>query len=286
MRELKGIIDSCLKSVEGVQGYVVRDLSVRREIASNQYERFNAAGIIKLSYLYTALLQVQEGIHSLDGIFALRADDVVGGDGVLKILHEGLQLTLLDLLNLMIGVSDNTATNILYDILGKEAMNRALAEIGVDDTHVARKFMKVVPGLVNTTTPHDAALLIENFVDSRVLEEPYRSVGLNILLNQQVNTKLSADLLLCRYCGGLMAEDNLCTICEKRDMAPELVWFAHKTGEISTATHNVGIMQVRDKRIVVSLMMQEITNMKQAIEAHRQIGKAVYKFFDQQGEGL
>ncbi len=100
-------------------------------------------------------------------------------------------------------------------------------------------------------------------------------------MNQQVNTKLSADLLLCRYCGGLMGEDNLCAICEKRDMAPEPVWFAHKTGEISTATHNVGIMQVRDKRIVVSLMMQEITNMQQAVDAHRQIGKAVYKFFDQ-----
>ena len=284
MRELKDKIDGYLKSVDGVKGYVVRDLSVRREITSNDTRRFNAASIIKLCYLYTALLQVQAGIHSLDGLFALRSDDVVGGDGILKLMHEGLQVTLLDLLNLMIGISDNTATNILYDILGKEAMNQAMAEIGVDDTLVARKLMKVIPGVTNYTSPHDAALIIENFMDSRVLQEPYRSLGIAILLKQQVNTKLSADLLLCRQCGGLMAGNNLCSVCGKRDMEPEPVWFAHKTGEISTATHNVGIMHVGGKMVIVALMMEEITDMQQAVKAHRHIGRAVYEYFDGEGE--
>lgn len=284
MRELKTIIDGYLKSVPGTQGYVVRDLSVRREIAANQYERFNAASIIKLCYLYTALLQVQEGIHSLEGIFTLRAEDVVEGDGVLKLLHEGLQLTLLDLLHLMIAVSDNTATNILYDILGKEAINRSMAEIGIDDTLVARKLMRLEPGVINYTSPHDAALLIENFIDSRILEAPYRRLALDILLKQQVNTKLSADLFLCRSCGGLMGAGNLCSKCGQRDMEPQAVWFAHKTGDLSVAAHNVGILSVGDKRIIISLMMQEVTDKKKAIEAHRLIGKAIYEYFDRSGE--
>lgn len=279
MHDLKKRIDGYLAPVAGSQGYVVRDLLARREIACHQYDRFNAASIIKLSYLYTALRQVQAGIHSLEGLFTLRAEDVVGGDGVLKLMHEGLQLTLGDLLNLMIVVSDNTATNILFDILGKEAINRELAEIGIDDTLVARKLMKVVPGLTNYTSPHDAALLMEHLYEGDRLDEAYRRLALDILLKQQINNKLSANLYLCPSCGGLMAEDHHCRVCGKRAMEPQPVWFAHKTGELSTACHDVGLMHVKDHWVVVALMMAGVTDRQEALKAHGLIGKAVYEHF-------
>ena len=52
---------------------------------------------------------MQEPVLWLDDVIDHDHQDKVGGSGVLKELHAGLRLTLLDAINLMIVVSDNTA---------------------------------------------------------------------------------------------------------------------------------------------------------------------------------
>jgi len=90
----------------------------RPAIAYRAGETFPAASVIKLPILVEAYRQVDEGRLDLSERIPLRAEDRVGGSGVLKELEPGAALTLRDLLTLMIVVSDNTATNMVIDRVG------------------------------------------------------------------------------------------------------------------------------------------------------------------------
>ena len=59
--------------------------------------------------------------------------------GALTYLHDGIAVTVLDLVTLMIIFSDNTATNVLIDLLGIEEINRTIRRMGYRDTVLQRK---------------------------------------------------------------------------------------------------------------------------------------------------
>ena len=64
-----------------------------------------------------------QGALTLDTPFILTNADRVKGSGVLWALHEGLTLTISDLLYLMMSISDNVATNALIRSVGMDAVN-------------------------------------------------------------------------------------------------------------------------------------------------------------------
>ena len=59
--------------------------------------------------------------------------------GVLKYLHEGIELTVSDLYNLIATVSDNVAFNIRTDILGIEKINSTFRSLGYTEMKLNRK---------------------------------------------------------------------------------------------------------------------------------------------------
>ncbi len=73
--------------------------------------------------MMTAFHEARRGTVRLDDAIVLRKEDKVGGSGVLREFHTGLQITLLDAINLMIVVSDNTGTNLVMDAVGRETVN-------------------------------------------------------------------------------------------------------------------------------------------------------------------
>ena len=109
---------STLADFKGVMGVAARNLDTGEELAVNADLRFPTASTIKTAVMVEAYHQAAEGTLPLDSVIALRQADKVGGSGVLNGLHEGLSLTVADLVHLMIVVSDNTATNLLVTRLG------------------------------------------------------------------------------------------------------------------------------------------------------------------------
>jgi beta-lactamase class A len=88
----------------------------------------------------------------------------VGGSGVIQHFGDGSStLSLEDLAVLMITLSDNTATNILIDALGMNAVNRTLADLGFGETRLQRKMIQPeasLRGEENVSTPAEAAALM------------------------------------------------------------------------------------------------------------------------------
>ena len=190
MKKLRNSIENILDSSNCDYGFIFKDLATGAFIEMNSDERFNSASIIKLFYLYEALCQVDKKVLFLDDIFLLEGKEKVGGDGVLNMFHDDLELTLKDLLTLMISISDNTATNILFDILGKDNINKSMNNIDIKDTLIARKLMRVIPGVYNYTSAKDTSRILEELFISNTLSKDSCKLAVDILKLQKHNESL------------------------------------------------------------------------------------------------
>ena len=110
-----------------------RDLTTGERIEWQPDLLLPTASVIKEPILIALLRAVEAGSVDLADRVTLEASERVGGSGVLKIFDGGLQPTVRDVATLMIAVSDNTATNMVLDLIGgPEPVNRAMTELGLD----------------------------------------------------------------------------------------------------------------------------------------------------------
>lgn len=126
------------------------------------------ASTIKLTILFDAMEQVRSGSVHLEDPITLRKDDQVGGSGILQFFDTPLNLTLRDVLMLMITQSDNTATNLAIDKLGLDNINTETQKLGLKDTWLYKKISKPatepmppdqkIYGLGKTYTPRDSRI--------------------------------------------------------------------------------------------------------------------------------
>src|SRR5207302_522350 len=70
---------------------------------------------------------------------------IVPGSGVLKDLTPPVALPVRDLATLMIVVSDNTAANLMIDLVGIDAINRSMRALGLTATVMEYKFFHAPP---------------------------------------------------------------------------------------------------------------------------------------------
>jgi beta-lactamase class A len=106
-------VGEIVRSFRGVMGVAAIDLRSGETVAVNADTRFPTASTIKTAVMVEAYQQAADGRLPLTTAISLKDSEKVGGSGVLNGMHEGLSLTVADLIHLMIVLSDNTATNLL-----------------------------------------------------------------------------------------------------------------------------------------------------------------------------
>lgn len=67
----------------------------------------------------------------------------VDGAGIISSWSDGTEISLYDLLKLMITESDNNATNIIIDRFDMDEINNFIQQRGYKDTKLSRKMMDV-----------------------------------------------------------------------------------------------------------------------------------------------
>src|SRR4051812_29258331 len=155
---------------KGVMGIAARDLTSGEEIAVNADTRFPTASTIKTAVMVEAYKQAADSKLAFDATLPLRAEDKVDGSGVLRDMRPGLAVPIADLVQLMIIVSDNTATNMLIGKLGTANVDRTLDSFGLTNTRLFRPTFRdgrpdVLPELerefgLGMTTPREMASLM------------------------------------------------------------------------------------------------------------------------------
>jgi beta-lactamase class A len=188
-------IDQIVKAFRGQMGVAAINLRSGETIAVNADQRFPTASTIKTAVMVETWQQIVDGQLSEGTTIAVRQRDKVGGSGVLRDLHEGLAPTVRDLLQLMIVVSDNTATNLLIERVGTARVNARLEGYGLHDTKLFRPTFRdgrpdVLPELekefgLGMTTPHDMAHLMALIAQGKAVNADASAAMLATLRRQQ-----------------------------------------------------------------------------------------------------
>ncbi|MGN0775407.1 MAG: serine hydrolase [Candidatus Ventricola sp.] len=218
-----------LEALGGDTGVYVSSLVTGETFARGADKPVVAASVIKIPVMIEAFRAQAAGELRLDEIHALADAERMPSCGTLKAMHTGIEMTLLDLVRLMIIVSDNTATNILISRLGIGRVNETLRALGCRQTTLRRLLFDrsaAGRGLENSITAGEMGMLLEKLWRGEIVSPEASAAMLEILLDQRLNGKLPFYL----HARGIRV--------------------AHKTGEDTGVTHDVGIIYAREPLVV------------------------------------
>ncbi len=199
-------------------------------IAHRENEIFVAASTIKIAIMIQLYRMVDAGESKLDDVYVMRESDISPGSGVMQGLHVGLELTLYDICYLMMSISDNTATNILMDYCGRDAINATMRELGLKDSYLARK-MRGGPApegeRENVATPAEFASIINSILDGKAASAESCMAMLEVLKTQANSRRIG------RY-------------------VPKDMEWGSKTGSHVTTCNDVGFIMTNDGPLIIS----------------------------------
>lgn len=158
-------LEDIVNGYEGVAGVHVVDLTDGTRFAVRDGLVFPQASSIKIPILLELFRRAETEPGLLDRRVEMTDEIRTGGSGVLRYLTDGgSALSLEDYAVYMILYSDNTATNVLIDALGMDAVNALSASLGATRTLLQRKMIRPeesARGNENLSTPSDAARIME-----------------------------------------------------------------------------------------------------------------------------
>lgn len=189
-----------IDAFKGVMGVAATNLTTGETIAVNADTRFPTASTIKTAVMVEVYHQIREGTLTRQQVVT-RTDPVKkGGSGVLQPLHAGLNLTVKDLLTLMVIVSDNTATNMLIDLVGTANVDRRIESYGISNVMLFRPTFRdghpdVYPELekefgLGMATPRDMTRLMALIAEGKILGRAECDEMIALLNEQQDNAMI------------------------------------------------------------------------------------------------
>ncbi|MBQ1255973.1 MAG: serine hydrolase [Clostridia bacterium] len=229
---LKSEILSALKTIPGDTAVAIQYLDGSAPLLHNEHMPLIAASVIKLGVMLEAFRAFEAGELSKDELFTVRDEDKMPSCGALTYMHKDVQATALDLVTLMIIVSDNTATNLLIERLGIENINKTLASYGLDGIILRRKLFdakSAARGIQNTVTAAGVLRFYSLLMEEKLVSAESSREMLAILKNQRLKGKMPFFL------------------------SPLGIRCAHKTGEDDGTTHDTGVIFTQPACIAVFL---------------------------------
>ena len=259
-------IERLAEETGGIVGVAATQLATGRHVGYREDEVFPTASVIKLPLLVTLYEDAIAGRVDLSERVTYREDARVAGSGVLPYLDDGLQPTLRDLAVLMMSVSDNTATDLLFDRVGKARIEATMDRLGlgsirapfdiremlmelVDMDHSKpggydelRRLLRIsagtggrsmIPEQADRTTPADMCRLLELIESRAILDADACTAILELMKRIQSATRIP----------GLLPKGTV---------------VAHKTGSYRRLRNDVGIVYAPNGPYAIALFAREL----------------------------
>lgn len=187
--ELDQAIELVQARFSGELGVFAKNLNTGETAALNADALSPTASIIKLPILVELYRQIDAGIVDPAQRLTVRADDWVGGSGILRELGPGLNPTVHDVATLMIVMSDNIGTNLITDLVGGPArVTATMRELGLVQTFLHNRVDFTAIGddvrRFAESTPRDMAALIELIATDHAASAVSCAAMLDILRRQ------------------------------------------------------------------------------------------------------
>jgi beta-lactamase class A len=288
---LPNALQNAISSVDASLGIAAKHIRTGVEITHNANDLFFTASTLKIPLLTAMYRMVDRGEIDPSQRIELTAEMCVPGSGVLKNLGAGIQPTLHDLATLMIIISDNTATDIIFDLVGKDEISTLLEDLGLTHTRIPMTTKQLLFSIVgldpnnpmhtfpmaseklshqryemdadgfslsrsDVASPSDMCRLLELIYNGEILSDSSRAAVLNILKRQQLNNVIPLKL-------------------------PVGVETAHKTGSYHGVRCDVGIVYSPGGPYTVAIMAKEVSGISLEIDLGlAAVSLAIYEQFN------
>lgn len=233
MEDRWGWLKQELSEVPGLASCWWRDLTTGETFGWQEDAAHSSASIIKIFLMAFLFRLFRKGELHPEEQIVLRPEQIAPSAGVLSYLRDCRKLSVRDLMELMIIVSDNSATNVLIDLAGMDALNAFLAdELGLQQTRLRRKMMDldaIARGRDNTTSAREAGLVLERIYRGTLISPEDSLEMLRVLKHQQDSSLIPWYL---------------------REELPEHT-IAHKTGGLDHVVHDAALVDLPDRPYIL-----------------------------------
>ena len=128
---LDGRIQDAIAGFQGKVYIYAKNLDTGKEYSLRGDEQTRTASTIKLAIMAETFHQVAQSKFHWDDPIELTKEKKQGGSGILFEFSDGTKIDLKTAVNLMIVVSDNTATNLVIDKVGTDNVNDFMDSLGL-----------------------------------------------------------------------------------------------------------------------------------------------------------
>ena len=242
---LRASIERTTKSVNATWGVYVKSLETGEDLAIDADRQMETMSTIKIPLMVEVLEQVKAGKFKLTDKYTFAQTDAQPGTGTIQRLDAGAVMTVKDLVTMMIIVSDNTATEVLYRMVGgPDAVNRRMDAMGLARTRamtVPSKWFSALRAAPSSeqfyrdgktpfglSTPREMGRLLELMERGTLVDKPSSELMLQIMRAQLYRTRIP------RYVNGYR--------------------IPHKTGDfLPFVGDDVGVLEADGRTIVISV---------------------------------
>jgi beta-lactamase class A len=248
-------------------GIAFYDSQTTLQWSYNAESHFHAASTIKLAVLVALYGEIARGrltedapVHVRNRFASIVTGEpfTVGLEGtqeeeVAKRL--GRTMSVRDLAYEMITRSSNFATNLLVDVVSVPTIQKALDELRVEGVVLVRGVLDQAAhdaGLNNEVTAHGVLKLLRLIAEGRAWSPEVCASMLEILLDQRHKSGIPAGL-------------------------PGDAQVAHKTGNISTVSHDAGVVFIGNRRPYFLVVLTQFAPGTKATAALAEISKDIYE---------
>jgi len=245
IERLQTSIERITTSVNATWGVYAKSLETNEEVALHADRRMDTMSVIKIPLMVEVFEQIKAGKFRLADKYTLTKEDLRPGTGILRSLDPGAVVTVKDLIVLMNIVSDNTATDVLYRMVGgPEPVNRRMEALGLKQTRAPStskewfeairaakspaEFHREAKHPFGLSTPREIGLLLERLERGTLVDKPSSDQMLEILRGQIYRTRIP------RFLTGYR--------------------IPHKTGDfLPYIANDVGVLESPGRTVVVSI---------------------------------
>jgi len=171
----------------------------------NGDDRVRTASTIKIAVMIEAFARVAEGKAKWTDEVVLTKEKKVSGSGILAELSDNLHLTLRDAVNLMMILSDNTATNLVLDVLTTDAVNARMESLGFKQIKIMRKVGSGGDSQagkdpenkkfgLGVTTPREMVQILEKLDRGEIISKDASKEMIDLMKNEQARYAIGRDL--------------------------------------------------------------------------------------------
>ncbi len=254
LRNVTSIVDNA----DAVVGVAIKDLKSGEQVLINENEIFPQASSIKIHILTEVYKQAAEGKFKLTDIKQFPASARVGGSGILSMLGEiSVSMSIRDYCILMINLSDNSATNLLIDLVGMKNVNESLVKNGAPNTKLQRVMMDyqaAKEGRENISTPKDLLTILEKLYAGTL-----------------VNKQSCDDMLVIMKMGkGGSIKEGI----------PAGIEIANKAGDVEGVRVDAGIVYLENNPYIICVMTKLLSDENDGSRIIEAISRKTYNYLE------